>query len=65
MLAIKGIFRNGVAEPAQQVEGQEGQPVLITFLDADIAPFAPDEETAWDALEQLVETCTFYSLPHS
>lgn len=55
MIAVRGIFREGVAEPAEPVEGREGQRVIITFLD--------DEETlrteatvqGWDALTQLFD----------
>lgn len=32
MLAVKGIFKNGVARPEQPIEGYDGQTVVITFL---------------------------------
>src|SRR5687768_15531169 len=33
MYTVTGSFKNGVAKPDEPVEGYEGQPVLITFLD--------------------------------
>lgn len=58
MLYVKGIFQNGVARPTEPVEGREGQPVIITFLEEYFASSIPSEEdTAWDALVQLVEDC--------
>jgi hypothetical protein len=32
MYTVKGSFKDGVATPDEPVYGQEGQPVLITFL---------------------------------
>jgi len=31
VLAVKGMFQNGVAAPLQVVEGRDGQEVIITF----------------------------------
>ena len=33
ILSVKGEFHNGVASPLTKVEGREGQPVIITFLE--------------------------------
>jgi hypothetical protein len=67
MLAVTGVFRNGVAEPTQTVPGREGLPVVITFLDEsvsarrpvgeDLDPSPAEVESAWDALARLVEEC--------
>ncbi len=40
MLSIKGTFEQGVAQPVDQIEGREGQVVIITFLDENLAPHA-------------------------
>jgi len=58
LLSVKGIFKNGVARPAQPVEGREGQPVVIMFLEEppDSSTIS-EEDTTWDALAQLVEDC--------
>ena len=42
LVSIQGIFRNGVAKPAQPISGREGQRVIITFLDAGPAASASD-----------------------
>ena len=58
LLSVRGIFKNGVAHPAEPVEGREGQPVIIMFLEEPLAGLITSEEdTAWDALAQLVEDC--------
>jgi len=33
MFSIRGRFHNGSAQPLEPVEGREGQPVIITFLE--------------------------------
>jgi hypothetical protein len=33
MHTVRGSFKDGVAKPDEPVQGHEGQPVLITFLD--------------------------------
>jgi hypothetical protein len=59
MLSVKGTFQNGVAHPAESIAGRNGQAVIITFLEeGDLPPKATANETAWDALQQLVENCT-------
>jgi predicted DNA-binding antitoxin AbrB/MazE fold protein len=58
VLSVKGVFRNGVVRPIQPVEASEGQSVIITFLDEGVTgPEFPVDESAWDALVQLVEEC--------
>ena len=58
MLSVRGVFQNGVVRPVQPVEVSDGQSVIITFLDEGVTStelFVG--ESAWDALEQLVEEC--------
>jgi hypothetical protein len=59
MLSVKGLFHNGVAQPDEPIEGYEGQPVIITFLEEDTAPspVLKKEDAAWDELVQLIEEC--------
>ena len=33
MISVRGTFRNGSAQPEAVVQGREGQPVIITFLE--------------------------------
>lgn len=52
MVSVRGVFRNGAAQPEEAVEGYEGQPVLITFMDnVGLEPAAEDS-----SLERLIET---------
>ncbi len=59
MLSVKGTFRDGVALPAQAVEGHDGREVIITFLEipADPPADSPEGETNYDALSRLIEEC--------
>ena len=64
MLAVKGIFQNGIARPTEPVNGREGQPVIITFLEesdgageTDATPSLEEIEVGWEALMKLVEEC--------
>lgn len=58
MLSVKGVFQNGVVRPIQPVEASEGQSVIIIFLDEGVtSPWLSTDESAWDALSQLVEGC--------
>ena len=58
MLSVKGVFQNGVVRPIQPVEANDGQTVIITFLDEGVtSPWLSADESAWDALAQLVEEC--------
>lgn len=57
MLSVRGTFQNGVAQPVEPIEGCDGQPVIITFLDEGGASPSPVDDSAWDALAQLVEDC--------
>jgi len=59
MLSVTGMFRNGVAQPAQPLKGREGQIVIITFLEDYIARLttSSEEDAAWDVMMQLVEAC--------
>jgi hypothetical protein len=55
MVAVRGTFRNGVAQPVEAVEGHDGQPVLITFLDEEVPKQASEEE--WDSFIQFLKGC--------
>ena len=62
MLAVKGIFQNGIAQPDESVEGREGQPVIITFLEesdettqTNWNPSPEELEVGWDALIKLLK----------
>ena len=58
MLTVKGLFQGGVARPIEPLEGRDGQPVIITFLEEDTATSLPlEEDSAWEALVQLVDDC--------
>jgi hypothetical protein len=58
MLSVKGVFQNGVAQPAEPIEGRDGQMVVITFLDEGKNLTTPSgDDASWDALAQLVEQC--------
>lgn len=58
MLSVNGTFQDGVAQPDVPVEGHNGQPVLITFLQEDDGSKSSfTDDSAWDTLEQLVEKC--------
>ncbi|MGA9347462.1 MAG: hypothetical protein WBW48_01495 [Anaerolineae bacterium] len=58
MLSVRGVFQNGVVRPIQPVEASDGQSVIITFLDEVVtSPERSVDESAWDALAQLVEEC--------
>jgi hypothetical protein len=56
MLSVKGQFKDGVARPAEPLEGRDGQPVIITFLEEEPAsPPSVEGNSAWDSLTRLVE----------
>ena len=59
MQVVKGTFQNGVAHPTEPVEGRDGPPVIITFLDErDVAkPPSSVDETSWDELIRLLKDC--------
>lgn len=57
--SIKGVFRNGVAEPLEEVEDdRNGQSVVITFVNSErsVADTSRDD-AAWDQLTTLVDSC--------
>ncbi len=57
MFSIRGRFHNGSAQPLEPVEGREGQPVIITFLEDNLSQTAVNEEAEWASLRQLLEEC--------
>jgi hypothetical protein len=56
MLSVKGIFRDGIAQPSEEVEGRDGQNVIITFLDESSGQTSMTEvdKQGWDALARLI-----------
>ena len=54
MQSVEGVWTDGVARPAEPVEGHEGQRVIITFLaeDSDAVPTSDDD---WNALDRLID----------
>ncbi len=58
MLSVKGTFQNGVAQPAESIQGRDGQPVIITFIEENTADMpSVVEGEAWDAMAKLVAAC--------
>ena len=58
MLSVKGTFKKGVAQPLEPVSAQEGQSVIITFLEEGNPSSASSTgKTGWEALDELVEHC--------
>lgn len=57
MLSVKGTFENGVAHPAEPVEGRDGHSVMIVFLQEDNTPKLPMDEEEWEELNQILEDC--------
>lgn len=61
MLSVKARFANGVAQPVEPVEGREGQPVIITFVQEESTPSEPSptpmDEEQWDEFERILEEC--------
>ncbi len=56
MLSIKGTFEGGVARPLDHIEGRDGQVVIITFLDENVATsLATPDDAAWIRLEQAID----------
>ena len=57
MLSVKGKFQNGAAQPTEPIQGHEGESVITTFLDGERTTLAPADNSGWQALTQLVESC--------
>ena len=58
MISVKGTFQNGVAQPVEPIEGRDGQPVIITFLNENITSSSPSvDRGGWETMVKLVETC--------
>jgi len=58
MLSIKGKFQGGVAQPLEPVSGHDGQPVIITFLEAEKTSGLSQDDSGWNKLMQIVDRCT-------
>jgi hypothetical protein len=60
MSSVRGTIQNGTVTPVEQINGHEGQSVIITFLDEDKkAPI--DYEAAWADLERILKESTIDS----
>ncbi|MCB8784811.1 hypothetical protein [Planktothrix agardhii] len=62
MQSIRGIFKDGVVHPSEQVSYGEFHPVIITFLDtpttATTVGISSDESASgWDRLLSVIEEC--------
>ncbi|WP_027249434.1 hypothetical protein [Planktothrix agardhii] len=62
MQSIRGIFKDGVVHPSEQVSYSEFHPVIITFLDtpttATTVGISSDESASgWDRLLSVIEEC--------
>ena len=57
MRSVKSQFQNGVATPAEPIEGHDGESVIITFLEEDRTTLSSADDLGWQALSQLVENC--------
>jgi hypothetical protein len=57
MLTVRGTYRNGTAIPEEVIEGREGKPVLIPFLEENDGTAAGSRAADWSALRQLLEEC--------
>ncbi|MBD2521517.1 hypothetical protein [Nostoc sp. FACHB-133] len=58
MLSVKGTFQNGVVHPNEPIEGNEGQSVIIVFVEENRTPEpAMPEDSDWDKLRQLIKNC--------
>ena len=56
MQAIKGIIQNGVIHPDEPVTEQEGQSIVILFVENTSSSTFMNEAT-WDELDRLLEEC--------
>lgn len=60
MLAVKGVFEQGQARPVRRIQGREGQPVIITFLDEPAEPLDAaqfDTDNGWQSMVNLIDSC--------
>ncbi len=55
MLSVEGTFQNGAVQLSQPVARQNGQKVLIVFLQEENEPLVAD--SAWNDFAQLLEDC--------
>lgn len=55
-LSVKGTYRNGAVDLAEIVEKQEGQTVIVTFLDQ-VSETSASEEDAWAELDDILTEC--------
>lgn len=56
MVSIKGIFNHGVVHPLEAIAAQEGQQVIITFVEQE-NPSEDLEGSDWEELNQILADC--------
>lgn len=62
MIAVKGVFQDGIVLPLQPVDAVDGQDVIITFLESGNGKAASANLDAdWDELLALAESCAVES----
>jgi predicted DNA-binding antitoxin AbrB/MazE fold protein len=57
MVSIQGIIKNGVVEPLEPIEGQEGQKVTIALTEKKQEDDRVMTNSDWEQLNQLLEEC--------
>ena len=55
-LSVKGVYRNGAVELAESIDKQDGQTVIVTFLDP-VPETSDSENDAWDELDNILNEC--------
>src|SRR5260370_42009102 len=63
LTAVRGRFHNGGDQPDEKANGEEGQEVIITFVEekANSQTENQDSETAWRSLEDLIDQCAVHT----
>lgn len=57
MVSVKGTFNNGVVRPIEPIAVQEGQQVIITFVEQENTFEEPIAGSDWEELNQILEDC--------
>jgi hypothetical protein len=55
MQSVKGTYRNGIIQLDEPVSAEEGQPVIITFVEFIDQPEQSSEDSSWDDLMDFIE----------
>lgn len=61
MRSVEGTFKNGIAYPNELIKEQDGESVIITFMDSNLN-HSPSDDLLWnsddlDQFDQLIENC--------